>query len=227
LGPIGANGLANPRDFLAPVAAFEDRDGPIESLTKFGGSLWATSIDHSPFDVVAWHGTYVPLKYDLARFMAVNAVIFDHPDPSIFTVLHAPSGLPGIANVDFVIFPPRWSVADDTFRPPYFHRNVMAEFAASIFGRPGPNGRYASGACNIRSAMAAHGQEVELFLRASEAPDGPIREDGLAIMFEGRLPFCPTLQALSAPNRQRAFDHQWDGLPKRFRPPSTELPTLP
>ena len=220
LGPIGANGLANPRDFLAPVAAFEDRDVPVECFIKFGGALWATTIDHSPFDVVAWHGTFVPLKYDLARFMAVNAVVFDHPDPSIFTVLHAPSGLPGVANVDFVIFPPRWNVAEDTFRPPYFHRNVMAEFAASILGRPGSPGRYAPGSCNIRSGMAAHGQDTQHFERASEVPDGPAREEGLGIMFEGRLPFCPTPQALAAPNRQRAFDRQWDGMPKRFHPPS-------
>lgn len=218
LGPIGANGLANSRDFLAPVAAFEDRDGPVESLTKFGGGLWTTTLDYWPFDVVAWHGTHVPLKYDLARFMAINTVSFDHADPSIFTVLHAPSGLPGVANVDFVIFPPRWSVAEGTFRPPYFHRNVMAEFTASIRGRPNARRRYAAGASNIRNVMAAHGPDREIFERASAASDDLVREEVLAIMFESRLPFCTTPQALAAPNRLADFDRQWQNLPKHFRP---------
>ena len=218
LGPIGANGLANARDFLAPVAAFEDREAPVESLVKFGGALWTTQLDHSPFDVVAWHGTHVPMKYDLARFMAINTVSFDHADPSIFTVLHAPSGLPGVANADFVIFPPRWSVAEDTFRPPYFHRNVMAEFSATIGGRAQTRGRYAPGGCNMRNPMAAHGPDIALFERASAAPDGPAREESLSIMFESRLPFHPTPLALAAPNRNLSFDRQWQGMPKRFRP---------
>jgi homogentisate 1,2-dioxygenase len=218
LGPIGANGLANSRDFLAPVAAFEERDARIESLVKFGGALWTTLLDHSPFDVVAWHGTHVPLKYDLARFMAINTVSFDHADPSIFTVLHAPSGLPGVANVDFVVFPPRWSVAEGTFRPPYFHRNVMAEFTASIRGRSQTRGRYAPGSCTLRNPMAAHGPDVAHFERASAAPDGPVHEEALSIMFESRLPFRPTPLALTAPNRDPAFDAQWMGMPKRFQP---------
>ncbi|HZT51537.1 MAG TPA: homogentisate 1,2-dioxygenase, partial [Stellaceae bacterium] len=134
LGPIGANGLANPRDFLAPVAAYEDRERAVEVVHKFEGHLWAMELDHSPFDVVAWHGNYVPYKYDLANFMAINTVSFDHPDPSIFTVLTSPSGLPGTANLDFVIFPPRWQVAEHTFRPPWFHRNVMSEFMGLIRG---------------------------------------------------------------------------------------------
>jgi homogentisate 1,2-dioxygenase len=217
LGPIGANGLANARDFLAPTAAFEDRDEQVESLVKFGGTLWTTMLDHSPFDVVAWHGTHVPLKYDLARFMAVNTVSFDHADPSIFTVLHAPSGLPGVANVDFVIFPPRWSVAEGTFRPPYFHRNVMAEFSATLRGRTQTRGRYAPGGCNMRNPMAAHGPDIALFESASAAPDVPVREEALAIMFESRLPLCPTPRALAAPNRNPDFDRQWIGMPKRFR----------
>ena len=127
-GPIGANGLANPRDFQSPVARYEDREGAFEIVTKFQGNLWAAPIGHSPLDVVAWHGNYVPYKYDLAAFNAIGTVSFDHPDPSIYTVLTSPSDLPGTANVDFVIFPPRWLVAEDTFRPPWFHRNAMSEF---------------------------------------------------------------------------------------------------
>jgi homogentisate 1,2-dioxygenase len=218
LGPIGANGLANARDFLAPVAAFEDRDAHVESLVKFGGALWTTTLDHSPFDVVAWHGTHVPLKYDLARFMAINTVNFDHADPSIFTVLHAPSAAPGIANCDFVIFPPRWSVAEGTFRPPYFHRNVMAEFTASIRGRSQTRSRSGAGSCTLRNPMAAHGPDIAHFERASAASDEPVREEGLSIMFETRLPLRPTPLALAAANRNRAFDRQWIGMPKRFRP---------
>src|SRR5690348_17287548 len=135
LGPIGANGLASPRDFLAPVAAFEDRDGDFQIIGKFLGNLWAADIDHSPLDVVAWHGNYVPYKYDLATFNCLNTVSFDHPDPSIYTVLTAPSTTTQVANVDFVIFPARWMVATDTFRPPYFHRNIMSEYMGLIYGK--------------------------------------------------------------------------------------------
>ncbi|MEC9484136.1 MAG: homogentisate 1,2-dioxygenase, partial [Halomonas sp.] len=134
LGPIGANGLANPRDFLAPVASYEDVSGDFELVAKFSGRLWAARLDHSPLDVVAWHGNYAPYKYDLARFNTINTVSFDHPDPSIFTVLTSASDTPGMANIDFVIFPPRWMVAEHTFRPPYFHRNLMSEFMGLIHG---------------------------------------------------------------------------------------------
>src|SRR5205823_2575753 len=134
LGPIGSQGLAQSRDFLAPVAAYEDKRGKCELVAKFQGGLWSTRLGHSPLDVVAWHGDYVPYKYDLARFMAINTVSFDHPDPSIFTVLTSPSGQPGVANCDFVVFPPRWLVAEDTFRPPWFHRNVMSELMGLIHG---------------------------------------------------------------------------------------------
>jgi len=135
LGPIGSNGLANSRDFLAPVAAFEDSDRPTQLIQKFQGGLWSTTIDHSPFDVVAWHGNYTPYKYDLARFNTINTVSFDHPDPSIFTVLTSPSDTPGVANCDFVIFPPRWMVAEATFRPPWFHRNIMSELMGLVRGQ--------------------------------------------------------------------------------------------
>jgi homogentisate 1,2-dioxygenase len=134
LGPIGANGLANPRDFRTPVAAFEDRDEPVEVVVKFEGNLWAVELDHSPIDVVAWHGNYAPYVYDLARFNTIGTISFDHPDPSIFTVLTSPSEVPGSANCDFVIFPPRWLVAEHTFRPPWFHRNYMNEFMGLVHG---------------------------------------------------------------------------------------------
>ena len=107
LGPIGANGLANPRDFKSPAAAFEDRDGDFSIITKFQGRMWRAAIDHSPLDVVAWHGNYAPYKYDMSLFNCINTVSFDHPDPSIYTVLSAPSAIPGTANCDFAIFPPR------------------------------------------------------------------------------------------------------------------------
>ena len=133
-GPIGANCLANPRDFLTPVAAYEDRDAPSKLTVKWGGSLWVTEIAHSPLDVVAWHGNYAPYKYDLRRYSPVGPVLFDHADPSIFTVLTAPSETPGTANIDFVIFPDRWMVTENTFRPPWYHMNVMSEFMGLIYG---------------------------------------------------------------------------------------------
>ena len=135
LGPIGANGLANPRDFLTPEAAFEDREGSFSLVQKHLGSLWETELDHSPLDVVAWHGNLAPWKYDLRRFNTIGTISYDHPDPSIFTVLTSPSDVPGRANADFVIFPPRWMVAEDTFRPPWFHRNVMSECMGLITRR--------------------------------------------------------------------------------------------
>ena len=141
LGPIGANGLANPRDFQAPCAAYEDRAGKFETVVKFQGRLWRATMDHSPLDVVAWHGNYAPYKYDLARFQCINTVSFDHPDPSIYTVLTSPSEIAGTSNVDFAIFPPRWLVAEHTFRPPWFHRNFMSEFMGLIQRRVRCQGR--------------------------------------------------------------------------------------
>ena len=157
LGPIGSQGLAQTRDFLAPVAAFEDA-GRCEVVAKFMGGLWATELAHSPLDVVAWHGDYVPYKYDLARFMAINTVSFDHPDPSIFTVLTSPSGQPGVANCDFVIFPPRWLVAEGTFRPPWFHRNVMSELMGLVHGVYDAKAEgFLPGGISIHNCMSAHG----------------------------------------------------------------------
>jgi homogentisate 1,2-dioxygenase len=174
LGPIGANGLANPRDFLAPVASYDEREGAFELVAKFGGKLWRAPIDHSPLDVVAWHGNYAPCKYDLARFNAINTVSFDHPDPSIFTVLTSPSDTPGTANVDFAIFPPRWMVAEGTFRPPWFHRNVMSEYMGLIRGVYDAKAEgFVPGGGSLHNAMSGHGPDAATFERASTVELAP------------------------------------------------------
>ena len=219
LGPIGSNGLANARDFLAPVAAYEDRDRAVQVVQKFEGNLWATELDHSPFDVVAWHGNYVPYKYDLANFMAINTVSFDHPDPSIFTVLTSPSGLPGTANLDFVIFPPRWQVAEHTFRPPWFHRNVMSEYMGLIRGAyEAKASGFAPGGASLHNCFAAHGPDRETHAQASDAALAPYYlGDTLAFMFETRMVCRPTRFALETPALQRDYDACWAGFPKLFR----------
>jgi len=219
LGPIGSNGLANPRDFLAPTADFEDKSGKVQAVMKFEGNLWATDLDHSPLDVVAWHGNYAPYKYDLAHFMAINTVSFDHADPSIFTVLTSPSGIPGTANVDFVIFPPRWMVAEDTFRPPWFHRNVMSEYMGLVRGEYDAKAAgFVPGGGSLHNCMAAHGPDAATFARASTAELKPhYLADTLAFMFETRLVARPTRFALETPALQRDYDSCWDGFPKQFR----------
>jgi homogentisate 1,2-dioxygenase len=219
LGPIGSNGLANPRDFLTPVAAFEDREGDFELVAKFGGSLWSARIDHSPLDVVAWHGNYAPYKYDLARFNVINTVSFDHPDPSIFTVLTSPSEVPGTANCDFVIFPPRWMVAEDTFRPPYFHRNVMNEYMGLIFGAYDAKAEgFVPGGGSLHNCMSAHGPDAATFEAASNAELEPrFLGDTLAFMFETRFVLRPTKFALETPMLQRDYWRCWQGIEKRFR----------
>ena len=218
LGPIGANGLANPRDFLTPAAAFEDRDEPFEVVAKFAGNLWAAEFDHSPFDVVAWHGNYAPYKYDLQRFNTLGSVSFDHPDPSIFTVLTAPSEVAGAANCDFVIFPPRWVVAEHTFRPPWFHRNVMNEFMGLIHGvYDAKAAGFLPGGMSLHNCMAAHGPDLATFERASTAELKPQKiADTLAFMFETRFAIRPTRFALETPALQRDYDKCWEGLPKLF-----------
>jgi homogentisate 1,2-dioxygenase len=218
LGPIGANGLANPRDFLAPAAAYEDRDEPCESVLKFAGDLWTAEIDHSPLDVVAWHGNYVPYKYDLARFNTLGTVSFDHPDPSIFTVLTSPSETEGTANCDFAIFPPRWMVAEHSFRPPWFHRNVMSEFMGLVRGQyDAKAGGFEPGGASLHNCMAAHGPDAATYERASAAELSPHKiEDTLAFMFETRLAIVPTRFALETPALQRDYDACWQGFPKLF-----------
>jgi homogentisate 1,2-dioxygenase len=218
LGPIGANGLANSRDFLTPTAAYENREGAFEIVAKFLGRLWRAEIDHSPLDVVAWHGNYAPYKYDIARFQCINTVSFDHPDPSIFTVLTAPSGLEGTANVDFVIFPPRWMVAEHTFRPPWFHRNRMNEFMGLILGQYDAKAEgFVPGGASLHNCMSGHGPDAETFERASNAELKPHYIDGtLAFMFETRLPVQVTRFALETKILQHEYFECWQSLKKNF-----------
>ena len=219
LGPIGANGLANPRDFLTPAAWFEDRDEPVEIVQKFMGALWSMELNRSPLDVVAWHGNLAPYKYDLSRFNVIGSVSFDHPDPSIFTVLTAPTDAPGVANVDFAIFPPRWVVAENTFRPPWFHRNVMNEFMGLVHGAyDGKQGGFSPGGASLHPCMSAHGPDTPTWHRATEAELAPHKiDDTLAFMFETRLLLRPTEFALTCPQRQADYDTCWQGLKKHFR----------
>ncbi|MEU2335714.1 homogentisate 1,2-dioxygenase [Streptomyces sp. NPDC006654] len=220
LGPIGANGLANARDFLAPVAAYEDVPGPVEVVNKFCGNLWTATYDHSPLDVVAWHGTHVPYVYDLRRFNVLGSISYDHPDPSIFTVLTSPSDTPGLAGVDFVVFAPRWLVGENTFRPPYFHRNVMSEYMGLIEGAYDAKAEgFVPGGGSLHNMMSAHGPDRETFDRASTAELRPQKvADGLAFMFETRWPLTLTPQAATAEHLQRRYDDVWQGLERHFRP---------
>ncbi len=222
LGPIGANGLANPRDFLTPVAHYKNVDGDFSLIAKFQGHLWRASIDHSPLDVVAWHGNYAPYKYDLRRFNAIGSISFDHPDPSIFTVLTSPSESPGTANMDFAIFPPRWLVAQHTFRPPWFHRNIASEFMGLVHGQYDAKADgFAPGACSLHNCMSGHGPDAATFDKASAAdlstPD--VIAETMAFMFETRAVIRPTLQALDAAHRQIDYQAVWQGLQNRFVPP--------
>jgi homogentisate 1,2-dioxygenase len=219
LGPIGAQGLAQPRDFQAPVAAFEEAKGKCQLVAKFMGGLWATELAHSPLDVVAWHGNCVPYKYELARFMVINTVSFDHADPSIFTVLTSPSAQAGTANCDFVIFPPRWQVAENTFRPPWFHRNVMSELMGLVHGVYDAKAEgFLPGGVSIHNCLAAHGPDVATFQKATDAQLKPAKLDNaLAFMWESRYVFRPTKFALSAPQLQKDYDQAWDGFKKLYR----------
>ena len=216
LGPIGSNGLANTRDFEAPVAHFEDSDVPTELVQKFAGKLWSTMLDHSPLDVVAWHGNLAPCRYDLRRFNALGTVSFDHPDPSIFTVLTSPSELGGTANCDFVIFPPRWLVAENTFRPPWFHRNVMSEFMGLITGRYDAKAEgFEPGGATLHNQMSAHGPDLQSYRKAVDAVLEPQHiEDTMAFMFESRWVIRPTRFALDTPLLQRDYDRCWSGFGK-------------
>ena len=220
LGPIGSNGLANARDFLSPIAAYEDHDGNVELLQKFDGRLFATELDHSPLDVVAWHGNYAPYKYDLARFNTIGTVSFDHPDPSIFTVLTSPSEIVGTANVDFVIFPPRWMVGEDTFRPPWFHRNVMSELMGLVRGSYDAKAEgFLPGGASLHNCMSAHGPDVASTSKAMSAELSPHKiNDTLAFMFESRWVIRPTRWALGTPALQNDYDACWRGSPKLFAP---------
>jgi homogentisate 1,2-dioxygenase len=220
LGPIGSNGLANARDFQAPVAAFEDAPGGYEIVKKFGGHLWRAPMAQSPFNVVAWHGNLAPVKYDTANFMTIGSISFDHPDPSIFTVLTSPSDTPGTANCDFVIFPPRWLVMEDTFRPPWYHRNLMSEFMGLVQGEydAKPEG-FKPGGASLHNCMVPHGPDEEAFERASTAELKPQKLDNtLAFMFESRYRFIPTEFAMKSPQLDARYADCWAGLKDQFKP---------
>ena len=224
LGPIGANGLASARDFEAPAAAFEDVERPCEIVQKFQGGLWTTTLDHSPFDVVAWHGNLAPYRYDLRRFNTIGTISFDHPDPSIFTVLTAPSDTPGTANIDFAIFPPRWMVADDTFRPPWFHRNVMSEFMGLIEGEyDAKAGGFTPGGASLHNCMSGHGPDRESHERAVAAQLAPQRiERTMAFMLETRHVLAPTRWAAETDLLQDDYDTCWQGFRKAQLPADDE-----
>ena len=219
LGPIGANGLARSRDFQTPVAAYEDRDGDFELLTKFMGALWTAPIHHSPLDVVAWHGNNAPYKYDLRRFNTLGSVSYDHPDPSIFLVLQSLSDTPGVDDIDFVIFPPRWLVMTDTFRPPWYHRNCASEFMGLIEGKyDAKETGFLPGGASLHNCMSGHGPDAATFEKASRADTSrPDHVDGgMAFMFETRAIICPTAAALGLAQLQQDYQACWDGLPKLF-----------
>jgi homogentisate 1,2-dioxygenase len=219
LGPIGANGLANPRDFETPVAWYEDREGTFEQVAKFGGNLWSCSVDHSPLDVVAWHGNYAPYRYDLRRFNTIGSISFDHPDPSIFTVLTSPSGETGVANCDFVIFPDRWLVMEDTFRPPWYHRNTMSEYMGLIYGQyDAKEAGFVPGGGSLHNQMSAHGPDLDAFEKASNADLKPQKLEGtMAFMFESRYIIRPTKFAMEASQLQHEYSEVWQGLKKNFK----------
>lgn len=223
-GPIGANCLANPRDFLAPVAAYEDAEGPHSLIVKWGGELHKTEIAQSPLDVVAWHGNYYPYKYDLRRYSPVGAIGFDHPDPSIFTVLTAPSETPGTANIDFVIFPERWLVGENTFRPPWYHRNIMSEFMGLVYGvyDAKPEG-FVPGGFSLHNQMLPHGPDADAFEHASNVELKPVKlTNTLAFMFETRFRQRVTEYAASLASRQENYIDCWSGLKKHFDPKQRE-----
>ena len=219
LGPIGANGLAYPRDFLTPVAWYENRTGEFAVVAKFQGNLWQGTYDHSPLNVVAWHGNYAPYKYDLANFQCINTVTFDHPDPSIYLVLTSPSDTPGTSNMDFVIFPPRWMVAEHTFRPPWFHRNFMNEFMGLIEGvyDAKEGGGFVPGGMSLHNCMSGHGPDADTYKKMSEADLKPVKIDGtMAFMFETRFVIRPTAFAMSCAELQSDYWECWQGLKPEF-----------
>lgn len=219
LGVIGSNGLANPRDFEIPVAQFEDKEGDFELIAKFSGHLWQAKIGHSPLDVVAWHGNYAPCKYDLRRFNTIGSISYDHPDPSIFLVLQSQSDTPGVDTIDFVIFPPRWLAAENTFRPPWFHRNIAAEFMGLIHGVYDAKAEgFVPGGSSLHNCMSGHGPDAQTFEKASETDTSKPQkvDDTMAFMFETRTILRPTRFAMESPQRQKNYAECWQGLPKHF-----------
>jgi homogentisate 1,2-dioxygenase len=221
LGPLGSNGLANPRDFMTPRAWYEDREGDFTLLAKFGGHLWQAAIAHSPLDVVAWHGNYAPYKYDLCQFNTIGSISYDHPDPSIFLVLQAQSDTPGVDTIDFVIFPPRWLAAEHTFRPPWFHRNVASEFMGLIHGEYDAKADgFRPGGGSLHNCMTGHGPDAATFEKASQGDVSQPRkvDDTMAFMFETRQVIRPTRYALETPTLQANYYKCWSDIKKNFNP---------
>jgi len=221
LGPIGSNGLACERDFLTPVAWYEDRDESCELVAKFMGNMWSTSMDHSPFDIVAWRGNLAPYKYDLRRFNTIGSISYDHPDPSIFLVLQAISDTPGVDDIDFVIFPPRWLAMQHTFRPPWFHRNIASEFMGLIHGVYDAKAEgFLPGGASLHNCMSAHGPDATTFEKASRADTAHPEHivDTMAFMFETRCVLRPTRCALESPLLQTDYSECWQRLRKHFNP---------
>ncbi len=221
LGPIGSNGLANPRDFFSPTASYEERSGDFELIAKFMGNLWSARIGHSPLDVVAWHGNHVPYKYDLRRFNVMGSTSFDHPDPSIFLVLQSVSDTPGVDTIDFVIFPPRILAMENTFRPPWFHRNIASEFMGLVHGVYDAKAEgFKPGGASLHICMTGHGPDAETFEKASNADTSKSHyiRDTMAFMFETRCVIRPTRFALESSALQANYHQSWQGLRKHFDP---------
>ena len=170
LGPIGSNGLANPHHFQYPVSCMFDNDSEHEwnIVTKAADAFWSRSQNHSPYNVAAWRGNYAPYKYDLRKFCPLNTVSFDHADPSIFTVLTVKkTPYDQTPLVDFVVFPPRWNATENTFRPPYYHKNCMSEFMGLISGEyEAKKTGFLPGGASLHNAGVAHGPDKETYEKA-------------------------------------------------------------
>jgi homogentisate 1,2-dioxygenase len=218
LGPIGANGLANPHDFISPHAAFEEKEGELTLISKYQNHLWASHMPHSPLNVVAFKGNYLPYQYDLSLFNTINSVSFDHPDPSIFTVLTSQSAIPGTANIDFVIFPARWMVQEHTFRPPYFHRNIMSEFMGLLQGvYDAKQSGFEQGSFSIHNCFSPHGPDAETYKSAVNQSLAPERyENTLAFMLESENPWDITKAAMKSGKQQSDYHTCWEGLSNQF-----------
>jgi homogentisate 1,2-dioxygenase len=221
LGVIGSNGLANPRDFQTPVAWYEDKEGDFELVAKFSGNLWSAKIGHSPLDVVAWHGNFAPYKYDLRHFNTIGSISYDHPDPSIFLVLQSPSDTPGVDTIDFVIFPPRWLAAENTFRPPWFHRNIASEFMGLIHGQyDAKSTGFRPGGSSLHNCMSGHGPDAPTFEKASNIDTSTPQKvsDTMAFMIETRQIIKPTRAAMETSLLQADYYQCWQGIKKYFNP---------
>ncbi|HEY3498273.1 MAG TPA: homogentisate 1,2-dioxygenase, partial [Polyangiaceae bacterium] len=226
-GPIGSNGLAEARHFRTPAAWHEDRLAPgYRIAAKLGGALYEARQDHSPFDVVAWHGNHCPYVYDLALFTPAGYTRVDHPDPSIHTVLSAPLDERGTHSLDLVVFPPRWDATEGTFRPPYFHRNATTEINGIVREVSSPGSMFVPGCLFLTPSMTPHGPVaagVERAFSLSDAEaDKPHRysENACWFQFETALPFSLTPWARNAPHRLHDWHSKWGSYRSYFDPGS-------